>query len=97
MNKQEFDRLTEDYSPLDEIVIISPGGKELALTELDIDTTHRTGRICIKTFWVNRVDEEGNIKPKEPKPKKKRAKNRTKGPVIHTGKPGRPRKKREGD
>ena len=31
------------------------------LTELDYDAIQRTVKICIKTFWVNRVDEKGNI------------------------------------
>ena len=88
MNRQEFDELTDNYSPLDEIVIMSPGGKELVLTGLDADLTFRTGKIVLKTEWL--------VKPPEKKPVvKHRAKNRTKGPVVRTGQRGRPRRLRD--
>lgn len=88
MTRQDFDALTDNYSPIDEIMIISPGGKELVLTELDFDAIHRTGKICIKTEWL--------VKPPEKKPVvKHRPKNRTKGPVVRTGKRGRPRRVRD--
>ena len=96
MTIQEFCRLTDTYSPLDEVVVLSPGGKELSITGLDHDAIHRTGRICLTTMWSNMLDDDGNIIPKpKPKPKPKRAKNRTKGQVVHTGKRGRPRRVRD--
>lgn len=88
MTRQEFDQMTDNYSPLDEIVLMSPGGKELVITGLDADLTFHTGKIVIKTEWL--------VKPPEKKPiVKHRAKNRTKGPVVRTGKVGRPRRLRD--
>lgn len=88
MTRQELDELTDNYSPLDEIVIMSPGGKELVIAGLDADLTFSTGKIVLKTEWL--------VKPPEKKPVvKHRAKNRTKGPVVRTGQRGRPRRLRD--
>ena len=94
MTRQELFELTDSYSPMDEIIILSPGGKEMSIKGLNDDAIHRTGKICLDTFWIEKIREDGLVAPQEPKPKKprkKRAKSRTKAPVVRTGQRGRPR------
>ena len=100
MTRQELFELTDSYSPMDEVIILSPGGKEMSIKGLNDDAIHRTGKICLDTLWIEKIREDGLVAPKEPKPKKtrkKRAKNRTKATVVRTGQRGRPRRLRDED
>lgn len=100
MTRQELFELTDSYSPMDEVIILSPGGKEMSIKGLNNDAIHRTGKICLDTFWIEKIREDGMVAPKEPKPKKtrkKRAKSRTKSPVVRTGQRGRPRRLKDED
>ena len=100
MTRQELFELPDSYSPMDEVIILSPAGTQISITRLHDDAIHRTGKICLDTLRIEKLREDRLVAPTEPKPKKtrkKRAKSRTKAPVVRTGQKGRPRRLRDED
>ena len=92
--------LMADFHDMDEVIVVSPGGKELIVTGMAYDVISRTGKIAITSDWKKNADGKNEtLVEKEPKVKyvyrtRKRRKSAT---STGTGKRGRPKKEKEGE
>lgn len=82
MNRLEFERLTDEFSPLDEVCLVSPGGKEMRVTGIDRELSIKHGKIVLTSEWG--LNDDGEVETIVKKPvvrkktyKKKPAKKKT--------------------
>lgn len=94
MTKAELIALVENYHEMDEIIVLSPGEKELGLVGLDFEKINETGKIVIRTNWLK------DIKPPMTELERLQAENeemtallkKKKPATKKTAKRGRPKK-----
>lgn len=77
MNKGELRELIGDFHDMDEVCLVSPGGKEMRVTGIDPEIIARTGKIVLTTEWG--MTDEGDretlkVIPRVRKPYKKKKK-----------------------
>ena len=53
MKQRDLVEMVRDFHSEDEVVLLSPGGKELVVTGLDLEAISRTGRVVLTTDWLN--------------------------------------------
>lgn len=59
MNKRELLELIDLYNMEDEVIFNSPGGKPMRVTTIDHEATYRTGKVTIRTEWMEKEEVEG--------------------------------------
>ena len=85
-----------DYHDMDEVIVVSPGGKELIVTGMAYDVIARTGKIAITSDWKKNADGKNEtLVEKTPTVKYVYRNRRRKS--SGTGKRGRPKKEKEGE
>lgn len=96
MTKGELIELIENYHEGDDIVIMSPGEKELVITGLNHEKIYETGKVVISTEWLKdfkpKMTEVERLREENEALAKKLAKAKAKTTTNKTGKRGRPKK-----